>query len=103
MALFNGGRSAQAAGIASTARTPSAERTRICRRAWALSEVQKPRDSPMEQFKSWTLRKCDFSIADQRLTVHVREFYRTLLGLTPIFVISFQARFLIAPCHGDAH
>src|SRR6185503_7324171 len=83
MALFNGGRSAQAAGIASTARTPSAERTRICRRAWALSEVQKPRDSPMEQFKSWTLRKCDFSIADQRLTVHVREFYRTLLGQTP--------------------
>ena len=38
----------------------------------------------MEQFKSWTLRKCDFSIADQRLTVHVREFYRTLLGQTPI-------------------
>jgi len=40
----------------------------------------------MEQFKSWTLRKCDFSIADQRLTVHVREFYRTLLGQTPISV-----------------
>jgi hypothetical protein len=46
----------------------------------------------MAQFKSWTLNKRNFSIADQRLTVRVREFYRTLVGLTPIYFASGSGR-----------
>ena len=71
--------------IASKARTPSTRRTRICLLACALPRMPILSDSRSKQFTLWTLRSLGFSAIDQQLTVYVREFYRTRLGLSGIF------------------